>query len=164
MLLVLCIVLEIGHLWVARGELVKALEAASLAAAKHWAAGNSTTDARDAAISLAGANEIRGVPVVLTANEDLTSPLTNPNGNDDCDGNIVLGGFDPAGTSAFEAAKVPTCGGSNIDFAVRTQATVSVPSLCKLFGPFNVSAKADAVFRCSNDKLKLVRFSSFTCP
>ena len=46
-LTMLCFVLEIGNIWLARGELETALESAALAAVKAWKETNSTALARD---------------------------------------------------------------------------------------------------------------------
>jgi len=109
-LTMLCFVLEIGNLWLARGELETALEAAALAAVKEWKETNSTALARDHAVVYAAANTVAGSPVILDRNDG----GGGANDNLACDGDIVLGEITGEGCEGyiFDADSTPggACG------------------------------------------------------
>ena len=185
-LIMLCVMVEVGHIWNARVKLEVALESAALAGVKtladssaadvHAAPGAfvKTSAARDAAIAAAGANTISGVGIVLDRNET-DDGLNNAYDNTNCTGDIILGGFPVAGGAAFDASAAVSCGGADVDFAVLTQNTLSVPAICQnLFGipigPFTVSGRSIATSRCSGggattvENPQLVRVTGVTCP
>jgi len=89
-IILLCLVVEIGNLWLARAELEDALEAAALAAVKEWAeaGGGSTLVSRNIGVAYAGANTVRGNSVVIQTNYDV---LDLPNENANCAGDLVFG-------------------------------------------------------------------------
>lgn len=120
--LLLMMVVDFGNVWVARVELENGLEAAALAAVKEWSnagapAPNWTVPARQRGISLAEANAIRNVPLVITSNLG-TFAAFNPNENHLCDpvfgpppdGNLVFGSIDEGPPTIFDATKAPSCG------------------------------------------------------
>lgn len=74
LLILLCLVVEAGNLWLARVELKHAMESAALAAVKEWgdAGGGDTLVARQVGSQFSMGNMVRGEPV------DLTSPDLNP--------------------------------------------------------------------------------------
>jgi Flp pilus assembly protein TadG len=184
-LIMLCVMVEVGHILNARVKLEVALESAALAGVKTWAdlsaadahaapgALVKTSAARDAAVAAALANPISGTDITLDRNEMNTALYGNAN----CTGvtaDIVLGGF-PAGGTAFNASAVVSCGGAYVDFAVLAQDTFSVTAICQnLFGvpigPFTVSGRSIATSRCSGggsmtvENPQLVRVISVTCP
>ncbi|WP_166823259.1 pilus assembly protein TadG-related protein [Thalassoroseus pseudoceratinae] len=90
--IMLCLVIDIGRLWLARVELEEALEAAALASVKEWGqnGGNETEDARERGQALAAANLIRGEELVLEKNFD-DSAAGGPNQNASCTGDLVFG-------------------------------------------------------------------------
>lgn len=122
-LALLCVVLEVGNLWLARVELENGLEAAALSAAQEWASTNDTHQARVRGQAIAAANCMRGQPVALDLNESLASP---PNHNASCDGDIVLGSITfENGLVIFNADESPGAGvsGLTVSLCVRIQTT-----------------------------------------
>jgi hypothetical protein len=97
LLTMLCFTVEIGNLWLARGELETALEAAALAAVKEWRDTNSTSQARDFAVVYAAANTVAGSPVILNRNDG----GGGVNDNFVCDGEIVLGEIRGQGCNGY---------------------------------------------------------------
>lgn len=126
--LLLMIVVDIGHVWVARVELENGLEAAALAAVKEWASAgasgpNWTVPARNRGMELAGANAIRDVPLVIASNLGTFNAGFNPNENRFCDpvflppnGNLVFGSIDEGPPTVFDASKAPSCGTGRVLF------------------------------------------------
>lgn len=118
LLLVLFLVADSIHLWVARVELENAMEAAALAAVKHWgdAGGGSTLTPRAVGVNYAAANTINGQPVVITDNAG-----GHPNENGLCSGNLIFGAVeqntgDACQRYSFDATETPSCGGANVLF------------------------------------------------
>jgi hypothetical protein len=86
LLLLFCVVVDCGHLWLARVELETALEGGALAAAQQWGEeeGGDTFIARELGQAYAGVNRVRGDRVVLDHNyESSVTPGVglNPNQN-----------------------------------------------------------------------------------
>jgi len=113
--------IELGHLWAARVELENSLEAAALAAVKEWGenggspALNWTSTARNRGVTLAGANSINGIPVVIGTNLGNLDPNENaayvPGVG--ATGNLVFGTVTEMGTTVtFDATNPPECGGA----------------------------------------------------
>ena len=115
----LCVLIEIANLWIARAELEDALEAAALAAVKEWGdnGGGDTFDERQIGVAYAAANTVRSMSVFV---DDNYNPA-NPNDNDDCvtllepppDTPILIFGAitDPDDTPhTFDATVIPSCG------------------------------------------------------
>ncbi len=112
---ILCGVVEIAHLYLARTELENALEAAALAGADYWAKNptdpNDTLDARTVAMQYAAANTVDGQPVVL----DLNYGTDDVNQNGGGDGNLIFGAvsFEPVRVAdnayAFDHDIEPSC-------------------------------------------------------
>lgn len=151
---VLCVVVEIAHLYLARTELENALEAAALAGADYWA--QNPTDiagARTRAQDYAAANTVDGKPVIL----DTNLGSTDVNLNDSPHGNLILGAVSatpvrPADNAfAFEHDTAPSCPGDR-RFAVRAQANIKVTPWLSLLGipinPFRVAARTTASAGC----------------
>ncbi|MCA9067648.1 MAG: pilus assembly protein, partial [Planctomycetaceae bacterium] len=81
LLTLLCVVLEVANLYLARAELQNALEAAAQAAVKDWAENSNIPQARAVGNAYAMANTINGVPVDLTTVDDDLFPLNQNGGN-----------------------------------------------------------------------------------
>lgn len=127
-LLVLGLVIEVSHLWLARAELQSGLEAAALAGVKRWAdestANNHATPgaltitnpARIAAQAAAAGNTVAGSPLVLGLNQTpgLDGDGNNQTGFDNasCAGDIVLGGFPTTNSTIFVTNAAVGCGRS----------------------------------------------------
>ncbi|MEQ8789772.1 MAG: pilus assembly protein TadG-related protein [Pirellulaceae bacterium] len=128
LVILLGVVIEITHLWVARVELENSLEAAALAAVKEWGDANGglgTAPARNVGVEFAQLNCVNGVPVEIGSNLGLVA-ANNPNLNRLCDpqksdmdlttlprpdGNLVFGSIiDNNGTLEFHAELEPSCG------------------------------------------------------
>ena len=180
LVIALCVVVDIGNLWIARAELENSLEASSLAAVKAWEgsseAVNWTNIARQRGTDLAGANLVRGAAVSISMNQGTYNNVTNPNENDLYDvvkgppaaGNLIFGGIteDLMGALTMDTSVAPS--GGPVFFGVRAQASVPVQSLCgSVFGlpggQFCVSAKATAMIT-STGQVRLVRIDQFTSP
>ena len=117
MLILLCLVMEIGNLWLARMELEDALEAAALAGVKEWGdiKGGDTLTSRNVAREFAEANTVRGVPVALAAALNYTN--TNVNDNTSSSGELVFGSITQTSpTVIFNANTEPSCGVATILF------------------------------------------------
>ena len=112
----ICLAVDIGMVSATREELSTAVQSAAKQAVITWAGGGTTTQARTAAQTVATANGYS-----LNANEN----LANPNGNDSCTGDIVLGSMDPTNSTNFNASGDPGCNRSrnyNIDVTFQTPA------------------------------------------
>lgn len=121
LLLVLFLVADSVHLWVARVELETALEAAALAAVKGWGMTNGaegTLVPRQIGVEFAAANTINGQSVVITDNY---SSSNSPNHNASCTGNLIFGAVEritgpPCLRYTFDASEEPSCGGGTVLF------------------------------------------------
>lgn len=84
LLTLFCVLVGVANLWLARVELENSLEAAALAAVKHWGetGGGSTLEAREAGVAYAEANIVRGQGVVIGTNHDPVGG--GPNENAEC--------------------------------------------------------------------------------
>lgn len=109
---ILCVVLEIAHLYLARTELENALEAAVLAAADHWAKNpGDTLASRTRGVQYAAANTVDNQPVVLGTNYG----TDDVNQNAGPAGNLIFGAvsFAPVRVAdnayAFDHATEPSC-------------------------------------------------------
>lgn len=125
----LCVVAEIGNLWLARVELTNSLEAAALGAVKQWgdAGGGSTLVPRQVGNAYASANTLNGTPVDLTLidpalNRDPTEPC---NENACGDGVLVFGAIiDNDPEFVFDCCATPSCGVGTILFDASGQGTL----------------------------------------
>lgn len=164
MAVLLCLVLEVSNLWMARVELRNALDAAALSGVKTWGEGGATATARNDAQVTAGLNTVTGSPVVLDLNAG-----GGTNGNGANTGNLLLGTIAGVpGALTFDCNGVPNCAGGD-DFGVRATVTMQVNSICDtvfgtVVGPFNVTSVSYARFPCPNGPPELVRIQTFTCP
>lgn len=105
-------VVHIGNVWLARVELENALEAAALAAVKEWgdAGGGDTEAARNVGVAFAAANRVRCQPVVITSNlKPDPVPVTNPNENLSCSGNLIFGSITDDSPVTFNAGMPAGC-------------------------------------------------------
>lgn len=117
----LCLVLEVANLWMARVELRNALDAAALSAVKTWGEGGSTISARMDGQTAAALNTVTGSPVALGLN---TGGGTN--GNGPSTGDILLGTITGTpGALTFNCNGTPSCvtGTVNITIAVETDSS-----------------------------------------
>jgi Flp pilus assembly protein TadG len=137
LLVLFCIVLEIGQLWHARVEFSSALEAAALASANSWgdAGGGpgNTSSAANVGTQFAAANTINGQPVAVDVSA-FTFGTVTPRASD---------------PSYSFTAGVPT--GPRSTLAVHVQATASVESLCESIlglpiGGYDVTTQATALY------------------
>lgn len=107
----------VANLWLARVELENAMEAAALAAVKHWgeAGGGDTLLPRRVGVAYAQANAVRGTAVVIGDNYQAGS---GPNQNKDCvlgmtppQANLIFGAIDDSnpGHIVFNAGVAPSC-------------------------------------------------------
>tara|TARA_R110002072_G_scaffold302100_1_gene483952 strand:- start:137486 stop:138820 length:1335 start_codon:yes stop_codon:yes gene_type:complete len=129
-LIMLCIMVEVGHIWNARVKLEVALEAAALAGVKTWSdlteADNTpgphdspgefakTSAARDAAVAAAAANTIAGVSITLDRNENDDGINDVGYDNANCTGDLLLGGFPTTGGTDFNVTSAVGCGRSTM--------------------------------------------------
>ena len=109
--LMLCISIEIGNLWLARVQLQASLEAAALAAVDQWAeaggGGTATLAHRDRGVTLSGANTVSGIPTVIGTNYSATAA----NGNLSASGNLIFGAITSTmPTTIFDANAAGGCG------------------------------------------------------
>lgn len=107
-LIVLYFAVEIGNIWVARGELETTCEAAALAAVKTFRDTGSTSLPRDVAIAYAKENPVSGQTVILDDNYQLGG---DANDNESCAGEIVLGEITGTDCSDWEFDPDATPGG-----------------------------------------------------
>lgn len=113
-LIMLCTVLEIGNLWLARIQLKNALEAGALAAVKNWgdAKGGDTNISRQVAYQFTAANTINGVSVDLSSiDANRNYNVANlPNQNGSCNGVLVFGAITSDSPEyVFDAGESPSC-------------------------------------------------------
>jgi hypothetical protein len=144
----LCVVIEVAHLWLSKIELQNALNAAALAGVKRWGdiseitsapspfhdtpgAFSITQEARDAAVAAAAGNTVSGQPVVLDRNEADDGIDDVGYDNASCTGDIILGGFPTDGSTAFTTAASVGCGrtttGGTIDMDIKFYLQVETP-------------------------------------
>jgi len=135
---ILCVVVEIAHLYLARTELENALESAALAGADFWAKNpGDTAAARDVALRYAATNTVDGRPVILDPNY---ATGMDANQNASPHGNLIFGavGFEPIRAAdhgyLFEHNTVPSCtvtevveGEADIPWAVDAKDTYGTP-------------------------------------
>ncbi len=153
LLTLLCVVLEVSNLYLARTELTNALEAAAQAGVKNWAqnftsTGGDTNNARMVANTYAKANTINGVPVDLTT----LDPALNYSSGQACNQNACGSGVFVFGAVTgstpkftFNCCSIPqSCGvgtvlfdatsqgnlnsGNNNDWGIRFQNQAFVPA------------------------------------
>lgn len=163
-LVLICFVVNIGNLWLARAELETSLEAAALAAVKQRGDSpeRSTQEARNAGAAYAALNPVRGQAVVLDA----------PRGNRDAGGELVFGTVTRHGSLfRFHAGDDADHPGHPNQAGpmpgVHARATVRVPLVCSAFGGFNVpdyqvTAQVTAVFDPDEGRPRLVRIDSYS--
>ncbi len=113
--LLLCFVVEMGNLWLARVELETALESAALATVKEWGdtgGGSGTLTSRQVGQTVAAGNFVRGDSVVIGTNYTAAT-TSNPNGNFDGTfptANLIFGALTSTSpTVVFESGVVPGC-------------------------------------------------------
>jgi Flp pilus assembly protein TadG len=149
LMVLLCGLVAVANLWLARVELENALESAALAAVKEWgdADGDDTREARKVGALFAAANTVRGQRLDLETSGDFIFGEIDDSNPD----HVVF----IAGTTGHTAAKL----------AVRAQASVQVPLMGLPFlgatGPSCVQAKATAVYDCHSRRVRLVRVDEF---
>jgi len=124
LLTLFCVLVGVANLWLARVELENSLEAAALAAVKHWgeAGGGDTDVPRQVGVVYAYSNIVRGNPVIIGKNYQ----PANPNDNDLClptdhtvappNGNLVFGAIDDDDPDnvIFDTCTVPGCAAGTV--------------------------------------------------
>ena len=132
LLALFCALIGIANLWLARVELENSMEAAALAAVKHWgdANGGDTLIPRQIGQAYAAANCMRKVDVAIGTNY---SPAGGPNQNLQClptdhnvfppNGNLVFGAIDDTDPDniIFNAGIQPSCGIGTVLFDATVQ-------------------------------------------
>ena len=122
LIVLLYVVVEGIHLWLARVELENSLEAAALAAVAEWADGGDTVapgwtyDAREMGVDFAWANTVAGDNLVIAENGGNYNLGTNPNENIQCGvdvtppgGNLIFGSVSLDEPYIFRAGVAPQC-------------------------------------------------------
>jgi Flp pilus assembly protein TadG len=144
-LVALCVVVDIGTIWLARAELEDGLEAAALAGIVPWEDENEPridplppppnvadgAPALAAAIAMAAANSVRGQPIVLV------------------DGDIELGEIAINAVNGF-GVQNPVGAAVNFDSAIRIDKSLKVPSRAIPGVEYDVQAGVVAVARGGN--------------
>ena len=162
-LCLLAVVIETGNLFLARVELLNAVEAAALAGADAWqdgAGAGSQAAARNRAAELAAANTVNGQPVVIDPNPGNAMCGVNPS----IAANVVIVGTITGATPyTFHADATPP----QNNRAVRVHGSAAVNSVlaevCGItIGSFEVTAHATA--RPTGDEAELIRIGAVICP
>ena len=118
---VFVMVVDIGHVWLARNELKSALDAAALSTVKTWGEGGSTANARGDGNDAMSTNTVLGTAITLNTAEGGCT-----NGNVASTGEIVLGTITDSGTiNTFDCTGTPSCisGTAELVFAVETDSS-----------------------------------------
>lgn len=140
-LIALCVVVEIGRVWLARAELEDGLEAAALAALSEWTL---ATDGTSFATDTLAAEAI--ADTYALSNSVLGAPL-------DLDSTEILVGTVPADTNGPFAETLintdPMPSDPGYDAAVRVIATRTIPSQCLPWFSYSITSQATAVSRHS---------------
>jgi hypothetical protein len=116
LLILVCLLIEVGNIWLARVELENALEAAALSAVKEWGdqGGGDTLTPRNVGVTYAAENTMSGSPVLIDANYLMTAGV---NQNADCMGDLIFGAITTdVRPWVFEAGVSPSCGGGAVLF------------------------------------------------
>lgn len=114
-------VVDIGHVWLARSELKNALDASALSTIKTWGEGGSTAQARLDGNDAMSTNTVLGAVVTLNTAEGGCT-----NGNVAGTGEIILGSItDSGGVITFDCSGSPSCisGTAELVIAVETDPT-----------------------------------------
>lgn len=135
-LVALCVIVDVGTMWLARAELEDGLEAAALAGIVPWEDVNdprilvpaAVAPSQNAAIAMAAANSVRGQPIVLV------------------NGDIELGQIAANAVNGF-AVQNPVGAAVNFDSAIRIDKSVTVPSRAIPGVNYTVQAGVVAVAR-----------------
>jgi Flp pilus assembly protein TadG len=135
-LVALCVIVDVGTIWLARAELEDGLEAAALAGIVAWEDENdprilvpaAVAPAQNAAIAMAAANSVRGQPIVLV------------------NGDIELGQIAANAVNGF-AVQNPVGAAVNFDSAIRIDKSLKVPSRAIPGVEYDVQAGVVAVAR-----------------
>ena len=111
----LCVVAEVGNLWLARVELTNSLEAAALGAVQQWgsAGGGSTLVPRQVGNAYASANTLNGIPVDLTVIDPTLNRVPGGPCNENVCGNgvLVFGAvINDNPEFVFDCCATPSCG------------------------------------------------------
>lgn len=125
LLILLCFVVEMGNVWLARAELEDSLESAALAAVKEWgdANGGSTFLPRRVGVHYAASNSVSGSPGGITNNYNVAN---SPNENANCNGDLVFGAVtDTSPNVIFNAGVAPVCGVGSVMFDATGQGNLT---------------------------------------
>jgi hypothetical protein len=119
-LTLLVLTIDVANLWLAQIELENGLESAALAAVKEWGVTTTATTetARNAGVTYARLNQVRGLPLVIAPNRTTTASASNPNENLACcaaagnppTGNLIFGTITENNPLTFDTSKAPGCG------------------------------------------------------
>lgn len=182
MLILLCLVVEAGNLWLARMELKHALESAALASVKEWGEDdtNGTQIAREVGRQFALGNPVRGTSIQWAPSSNYNNN-PNDNGNAVCS-DILTGTFDENATLVFGAVSagqevifdstvMPVDDpdeDESIPYGVRAQTVLEIPSVCSQIagvpiGPFYIRSEATAMFDTHDPNPRLIRVDQFIC-
>ncbi len=127
LVLLACWAIEAGRLYLARQQLVTAMESAALAGVKHWCEGDGVTDtleARQMAQQFSLANIVIDHPVSIDVNYGASNA---PNQNADCEGELLFGTMreEADGRRVFYSGLKAGCGGTD---GPKAHATLRVSS------------------------------------
>lgn len=168
LLLLLCFVVEIGNLWMARAELETALEAAALAAVKEWGdnSGGDTLVERNVGVTVAAANDVRGNPLVIVTNYNNANPNDNSStAVPSATANLIFGAITSTNpTVVLNAGVVPTC--PTGVFGVLAQEEVTITPVCgslfgAVLGPYTVRGRSVAMYNCTDRCPTAVRVDTY---
>lgn len=182
LLILLCLVVEAGNLWLARMELKHAMESAALAAVKEWGDddSNGTDEARIVGRQFALGNPVRGTSIVWAASPNYNGN-PNDNGNAACsdiqsgtfneDATLVFGAVTVGQEVTFNSTVMPVHDPDeedSIPYGVRAQTVLQIPSVVSEIagvpiGPFFIRAEATAMFDTHEPNPRLIRVDQFIC-
>ena len=121
-LTLLVMLIDAGHLWVARSELRNALDAAALSGVKTWGEGSSTLQSRLDAFDAFNTNTILGTQYLISTVE---GACTNGNPAPSATAELLLGTINDTATGfTFDCSGTPGCvvGAFSVTFAIDTSA------------------------------------------
>lgn len=130
--LMLCFVVEIGNLWLARVELETDLESAALAAVKEWgdSGAAATLTPRQVGQTFAAANTVRGTSVAIGLNHNAAVVPNENAATTGTNANLILGAVTSTSpTVVFNATVAPGCGTSTTTTTKLLADATSVSSL-----------------------------------
>lgn len=166
-LIMLCMVLEIGNLWLARIQLKNALESGALAAVKNWgdAGGGDTNNSRQVGYQFVAANTINGTAVDLSSIDALRNYNVGnaPNQNNSCTGVMVFGAITTDTPNfVFDAGETPNCVQGQVLFDATASGSLSSGNFHEWGIRFRPDASLPANLRITRAEIRLQAPQSFS--